>query len=116
MKTLTQYREDIAKLMKKAADIEAKCTAENRNPNDPEVALTNEIIDEVENLRGIVSAMERRDKVRVELEKPGVAMTVQKIVEQPQKDKFGTLGEQLICVKQAMLPGGQVDPRLHNIR
>ena len=31
MKTITQYREDIGALMKKAADIDAKCIAENRD-------------------------------------------------------------------------------------
>jgi hypothetical protein len=55
MKTVSQYKEDIKNLMKKVGDIDAKCTAENREPVESEITLKNEILDTVEELRQIIN-------------------------------------------------------------
>jgi len=121
MKTLTQYREDIARFMKKAGDIDAKCVAENRDPSESELALKNELMDGVEELRRIVMAQERQERMQTILDaptgppltQPGPAKTTQ---EERNKDRFGTFGEQLAAVMRAGMPGGHVDPRLRNVR
>lgn len=122
MKTLTQYREDIKALMKKVGDIDAKCTHENRDPTDAEGALKSEILDEVDSLRRTVGTLERQERISAELERPvsepltRPGPTVRTPQEQPARDRFATLGEQLAAVYRAGLtgkaPGGHVDPRL----
>ena len=44
MKTITQYREEIALLSKKLGDIDARCIAENRNPSGDEIKDKNAIL------------------------------------------------------------------------
>jgi len=39
MKTVTQYKEDIRKLMKSADDIETRATTENRDLKNEEISL-----------------------------------------------------------------------------
>lgn len=121
MKTLEQYREDIKNLMKKTADIDAKAVAENREHTEAELALKNEIMDTVDDLRKIVSTQERQERISAALEKPEPALTRQRnpagavaIVDRQQK--FGSFGEQMSAVMRAGMPGGSVDPRLFNIR
>lgn len=121
MKTITQYREDIAALMKKAADIDAKCIAENRDPNPSEVSLKTDMFDRVQELNETVKIMERQERIAEELAKPGERLTKPA----PQndkgsgndsrpKDRFGSLGEQLIAIIRAGGPNAVVDPRLYN--
>lgn len=120
MKTLSQYREDIKNLMKKVADIDAKCVNENREPMDDELLLKNEILDTVEDLRKIVAAQERQERIQKQLDgpvdEPDIPRGPQK--KQPpqtrEKDRFATLGEQIAAVTNAGRPGGSVDPRLFN--
>jgi HK97 family phage major capsid protein len=115
MKTITQYREDIKNLMKKAGDIDAQATAENRDLHDSEILLKNEILDTVEDLTKTVKSLERQDRIRTELEKPEGALTRPGPREKPEdrpQDRFSCLGQQLISVYQAGRPGGSVDPRL----
>lgn len=119
MKTITQYKEDIKNLMAKSADIDAKATNENRELSEAELALKNEILDEVEVINKSVSTLERQDRMAKLLETPEPAKTVQdKIpamsVVQKDKDKFVSLGQQLASVIKASRPGGHVDPRLYN--
>lgn len=119
MKTITQYRDDIKALMKKAADIDAKCVNENREFTEGELALKNEILDTVEDLRKTVSTMERQERISASLEapagnpesRPGPGRIA--IVEDRKKDRFGSLGEQMASVVRAGSPGGNIDPRLH---
>ena len=68
MKTVTEYREEIARLMKKVGDIDASCIAENRDPSHDEVLLKGDILDGVEELKGIVATQERQEKVKAGLE------------------------------------------------
>lgn len=122
MKTVTQYREDIKSLMKKSADIDAKCVAENRDPNEAELTLKNEIFDTVKEYQHIVNTMERQERIAAELERPQAPVTQPKPqndkersrVEVRDKDRFSSFGEQMAAVMRAGLPGGQTDPRLYN--
>lgn len=118
MKTLGQYRDDIKNLMKKVADIDMKCTAENREITEAELALKNEILDTVEDVRKIVSAMERQERLSAALEAPAAPVTVETkqrpTVQVMDKERFGSLGQQLSAVMRAGLPGGHADPRLFN--
>lgn len=117
MKTVTQYKEDIKNLMKKADDIDAQATAETRDLAEAELALKNEILDEVDGIRKIVGAQERHARLADELGKPSAPASQPK--PQPKaadpsdpKDKFRSFGEQLMAVRNAALPGRGVDPRL----
>ena len=117
MKTITQYREDIKSLKKKGDDIEAKATAENRDLTDAELSLMNEIGDATDDLMKTVATLARRDRTARALEAPEEALTVpkNKIMEPPvNKDRFSSLGQQMVAVVHAARPGGQVDPRLYN--
>ena len=119
MKTISQYKEDIKALMKKASDIDAKCINENRDPLEAELTLKNELLDTVQEYQEIIKTMERQDRMRESLEKPGDALTVPKNAkietsDSRSKDKFGSLGEQLMAVINAGKPNGKVDPRLYN--
>lgn len=124
MKTLTQYREDIKNLMKKAADIDAKCVSENREITEAELALKNELLDTVEDIRKIVVSMERQERIQNALEAPTNPPLTQPgpqnratVVDRP-SDRFTSFGEQMAAVYRAGLvgkaPGGNVDPRLFN--
>lgn len=118
MKTITQYREEIAALMKKAGDIEAKAMMENREMTEAELALNNQILDKVDETRKLVATLERREKMQADLEKPEPAVTVPRGVkiemgeDRATKDKFPTFGSQMHAIMRAGLPGGTVDPRL----
>lgn len=121
MKTITQYKEDIRNLMAKAADIDAKCVAENRDATEAELALKNELLDAVEEIQKIVNAMERQERIQDALQKPNPPATqpgpADKTlkgsgIEVREKDRFSSLGEQISAVMRAGVPNGSVDPRL----
>jgi len=121
MKTVTQYREDISNLMKKSADINARATLENRDLNDAELALKNEILNAVEDLKKTVDTLDRQDRLNSALSTVSAPATVAQNsgrIEVPQdsrsKDKFGSFGEQMMAVVNASRPGGHADPRLFN--
>jgi len=121
MKTVSQYKEDIKALMKKAADIDAKCVNENRDPFEAELTLKNELLDTVQEYQEIIRTMERQEKMQAMLSKPNEPETQPKPrgnrgsgIEVRDKDKFGSLGEQLCAVINAGRPNGRVDPRLYN--
>ena len=117
MKTITQYREDIANLMKKVADIDAQCIAENRDTNPKEVETKTDIFDRVRELKTIIESMEEQESIVGELEKPRTALTLPnnakiETTDSRSKDKFNSFGEQMAAVMHAGSPGGMVDPRL----
>ncbi len=121
MKTLSQYKEEIKALMGKVGDIKAKATNEGRDLKSTEVALTNEILDKVEELKGIVATMEREERVTSALESSGSSITVENRSTSSQmssavrsQDKFNSFGEQMVAVMDAGRPGGKIDPRLFN--
>ena len=121
MKTLTQLKEEIKNLMKASADIDAQCIADSRGLKDDEKSLKDDILDQVENLQEEIRVREREERVRAILDKPNTAVTQPRPsgnkgsgIEVRDKDKFGSLGEQLAAVIKAGGPHGQVDPRLYN--
>jgi len=108
--------------MKSAADIDARCISENRDPTDEETKFKKDVLDKVVNLRGIVGTMERQDQMSSELLAPKPAETkpapsgITMVEDRAEKDKFHSFGQQLAAIMQAGLPGGIVDPRLRNTR
>ena len=117
MKNITLYREDIAILMKKVADIDAQCIAENRDPNPKEVETKTDIFNRVRELKTIIESMEEQENIVGELEKPRTALTLPdnakiETTDSRSKDKFNSFGEQMSAVMNAGSPGGMVDPRL----
>ena len=123
MKTIQQYKEDIGNLMKKSSDIDAKATSENRDLFDVEVQMKNDIFDAVDELKSIVTTLERQEQMRIDLERPEKPVTNPKPVSREtyevgeslkSKERFGSLGQQLAAVIHACRPGGNADPRLFN--
>lgn len=119
MKTKTQYKADIANLMKKIADIDAKAAAENRDLIAAEISLKNEMLDAVDEITATVKVLDRQDRTREMLETNEAPATINRTrTETPPaintKEKFGSLGEQLIAVVNAGRQGGSIDPRLYN--
>jgi HK97 family phage major capsid protein len=117
MKTISQYREDIKSLKKKGDDIEAKATAENRDLVEAELSLMNEIGDAMDDIMKTVATLERRDRTAKILEAPEGAVTVprdKKGTPPENKDRFSSLGQQMVAVVNAGMPHGHVDPRLYN--
>lgn len=123
MKTITQYREDIKALMDRSAQLDAKATAENRDLNDAELALKNELLDKVEALGKTVQTLERQERAHAALEVPPdntrqAAATVTPGLtvgeDRATKERFQSLGEQLLAIRNADMRGGHVDPRLRN--
>lgn len=115
MKTITEYREEIKNLMKKSGDIDAQAVNQKRELTEQELALKNEILDEVEALRKTVGTLERQERISAALNAPtDPAQTLpgNKKLEDRKQDRFSTLGEQLAAVIAAGQPGGRVDPRL----
>ena len=114
MKTVTEYKEDIKRLMKKVADIDNQCVGENRDITSQELGMKNTLLDAVEDTRKIISAMERQEKIAGDLQKPATAETREsiKVIEDRPKDRFSSFGEQMTAVMRAGIPQGSVDPRL----
>jgi len=119
MKTISQYKQEMKDLMAKTADIEAQAVNENRDMTDAELSLRTEILDTVEAHSRLVANMERSERIKDVLEKPQAAVTVPKNtnprpIENEKKDRFNSLGQQMVAVVNAGRPGGGVDPRLFN--
>lgn len=119
MKTISQYKEDIKNLMAKAADIDTKCIAENRDPNETEITLKNELLDAVDDFKKIINVQERQERIGDLLDKPEPNKTVptgrvEVDDDNRSKEKFNSFGEQLGAIRNAALPGRTFDPRLHN--
>jgi len=122
MKTITQYREDVAALMKKIGDMDAKCIAENRDPTEEELNLKTEMMNKVDATREVIKAAERQEALAGELATSATPLTVvdnAKISpgsDRAGKDTFLSLGENLVAIMRAGIPGGAIDPRLRNIQ
>lgn len=120
MLTITQYREKIGLYMKKLADMNARCAAENREMTEEERSLKKEIMDKVSELQDIVATEERHERLERDLRMPANAPLTQPRPEgQPpesRKERFKSLGEQLVAAMRAAQPGSPVDPRLLEVR
>ena len=122
MKTISQYREDVAALMTKIGDMDAKCIAENRDPTKEELTLKTEMMNKVDATREVIKAAERQEALATELATPAAPLTVVDGARidtggnRAGKDTFLSFGEQLVAVMNAGMQGGVVDPRLRNIQ
>lgn len=118
MKTIGQYRDDVKNLMKKVTDIDAQATTESRELTEAEISLKNEILDTVEDTSKIIATLDRQDRIGRALDRPEAPLTVPRpLAKQPEskeKERFGSLGQQIAAVMQAARPGGHLDPRLYN--
>jgi HK97 family phage major capsid protein len=119
-KTISEYREDVKRLMDKVAGIKLTAVNENRDLSESEIALQNEILDGVDELRKLISVEERAQKTNDELAAP-VSAPLSKprpseAKMEERKDRFSSIGEQFMAVMRAGCPGGTVDPRLRNTR
>jgi HK97 family phage major capsid protein len=117
MKTIGQYKEDVKNLMKKSGDIDAQATAENRDLTEAELALKDEILNTVEETNRTVTTLERQDRIKNLMERPDAPVTVARTAATKppdNRDRFSSLGQQLLCVVNASRRGGSVDPRLYN--
>ena len=121
MLTISQYREKIDLYMKKLADINARCTAENREMTEEERSLKKQLMDNVAELQDIVATEERHERLERDLRAPAHAPLTQPRPQgapsdPPQKERFKSFGEQLVTIARAGMPGGHVDPKLLQVR
>ena len=119
MKTIQQLKDEVKALMKAAADIDTKCITENRPQlTDAEKSLKNEILDKVEEIESEIKVREREERISARLDNVATPVTVETkqrpTVQVMDKERFGSLGQQLSAVMRAGLPGGHADPRLFN--
>ena len=123
MKTKSKYQDDIKALLEQAASLDTKATHENRDLNEAELLVKNEILDTVEEYSRIVATMERQERITAQLEQPQAAVTrprpqktegVEVGDNRASKEKFGSFGQQLAAVMVASRDSGAVDPRLFN--
>jgi len=131
MKTISEYRENIATLMSKMAAIDAKSISENRDPNQEELTLKNEMMDSIKEFQGIVETMERQERISAELNSPtgrpatnpapqkssgttNSGTRVEFPTDSRSGDRFNSFGEQLTAIMVSSKPGGHTDPRLYN--
>lgn len=119
MKTITQYREDVKALIQRVDDIQNKATTESRNLTTDEVAYLKEVNDQISGLTDMIKTVEESEKLRAALSTPETPQTVEKkrpamSVQVNDKEKFRTIGDQMVAVMRAGMPGGHVDPRLYN--
>lgn len=118
MKTLTQYREDIKELTAKVNATKTKCTAENRDPVPEEVSHMNDLLQDIEEIGKIVTTIERQERIEARLSGPANvpdSLPGPRKPEERPKDRFSGFGEFAMSVRNAMIPGGHVDPRLIKI-
>ena len=64
MKTISEYKKDIAALMTKLGDIDAQCVTEARELKGTEILLKTELLDAVQELHDMVAIMERQERVQ----------------------------------------------------
>lgn len=115
MKTIAELKEDIRNLTKKCADIDAQAATEGRELNEAEIALKNEIMDEVEGIQKLVATQERQARITASLDRPAEPVTrpaARSVQVGAPRERFTTLGEQLAAVRNAAAQGGVIDQRL----
>jgi HK97 family phage major capsid protein len=117
MKTIGQYRTEVKALMDQVHQMDAQATAENRDLSTSELTIKNEIMDTVEEYTNTINTLDRQDRIANMIAKPGDRKTVDTTLQppaRPDKEKFNSLGQQLIAVVNAGRQGGSIDPRLFN--
>jgi len=122
MRTISQMRDEIKRLMQEISDIEGRCQVEDREPTDNEIDHMRGCLDTVKDLEVRVALAEDVEKKREALEQPVNEVTRpdpenrQMQQARDNKDKFANAAEFFAAVIRADSPGGKVDPRLHNVR
>lgn len=122
MKTIAQYKEDIAALMKKIEDIDSQCQLEARDYTQEERDLKNEIMDTIQEYTENIETIERQNRIKAAIDSVSEPQTrVQPgnqgdrpRIEVNERETFPTFGDQMVAVMNAGRPGGSVDPRLLN--
>jgi len=120
MKTITQLKEEVKSLMSASSKIDATCVAENRSPNDSELQVKIDILDQVQVIRNELDVREREERMMALLGQPAEPLTKPApenkghSITIKDKEKFSSFGEQMMAVMTAGRPGGHADPRLFN--
>ena len=119
MKTITEMREEIARMMKELGDMKAQAIAESRSHTDEEREKAAGLLDAVAELEANIELEERLEETekrlaqpKVEPTKPDTRATATSKEDRKKKDQFLTFGEQLQAVMKAGDNRG-VDPRLN---
>lgn len=127
MKTITQMRKAVEELLQQLGDIDAKCTAGDREYSDEEKKLIAQIHARVRDLKEKIKLQEESKKLSEESHDPptkedpsqgsGEQRRIEWGKENPDPDQFRSLGEMLMAVIRSEMPGAQrsVDPRLQRV-
>jgi len=114
MNRVKELRTEVDGLKNKIEAIKAKVTEEKREMTSDEIKDTNEVLDRIEKVESEIRLEERLATFTSAPVKPEVEtrkeMTSRITVES--KDKFKSLGEQLVAIHRAAMPGGMIDGRL----
>ena len=117
MKSLTEYRQDMANLSTKIGDIKALAISENRDLKADELDLITDMNDQIKSIKRMVDTLEDVETTTAELSKP--TQKIEKInpsvratiTREQDKDKFASFGEFCSAVMNAEVRK-YVDPRL----
>ena len=121
MRTLEQYREDVAKLLEQAGNIRAKAENQNRDLTAEEVSHIGDVNEEVKRLQGMIDVLAETDGLVAAVKETPAPQAqpqtmpkarVQFVADNGKKERFASLGEQLVATIRAAQPGGKIDPRL----
>jgi len=118
MRTITQMRDDIKRLMKELGDMRSLCIAENRDPSKDERDAANVKLKEIDEINEMIALEEKTQRAIEAAEEPAKEPertpvdTRKDRKEQERRDKFTSPGEFYQAVMRAGAPGGPVDPRL----
>jgi len=121
MRTLEQYREDVAKLLEQAGNIRAKAENQNRDLTAEEVSHIGDVNEEVKRLQGMIDVLAETDGLVAAVKETPAPQAqpqtmpkarIQFVADNSKKERFASLGEQLMATIRAAQPGGKIDPRL----
>ena len=121
MRTLEQYREDVAKLLEQAGNIRAKAENQNRDLTAEEVSHIGDVNEEVKRLQGMIDVLAETDGLVAAVKETPAPQAqpqtmpkarIQFVADNSKKERFASLGEQLMATIRAAQPGVKIDPRL----
>jgi HK97 family phage major capsid protein len=118
MKTIEQYKEDCKALSERIAAVKAKAENENRDLVTDEVTYLQEVNDEIKKISSMVATLEDVDNTHAKLTAIPEPKTIPKasgivvVDTNKSKERFMSLGEQLVATVCAGSPSGRIDPRL----
>lgn len=117
MRTLVQLKEDREALEKRLGDMRALCANEERDPNDEELRVAGDLMDELDHIDVLIDNEERvrslEDRSKKSRKKPDRTPIDEGDQAGDGRDRFKSGGEFLQAVMNAGLPGvRRFDPRL----